>query len=352
MCLRWRACAAVLAASCAACPAGPAGKQDKAKPRLSTEDRELLEKLRRLHRAGRDKELLGLTVGRKLSGKDFGFQREVLHLQSESFRRTGQFQAARSAVTQWMKSAQKLPEFRRKDEVAGALFLVAIYRGLRRGQYVSPRGKPERPAKDGPPAEPVPITDDAGWAAAKRDYAIHSFELMERRFGKLKKATDLWLLVKEVSRMLGGAAVVHAHVPTVAAERGARLAAAEVKRFDEVLAAKNSLPRAEKLCNGTLWQEVRLLRLDHKVRTAEKITEQVRQLYLINYQLGKMLTEFARPRDLIGRMSEALSTVSGRRADLQDRYAEVERYVDRKYRIHRLGAAPSDPLKKIPTGKW
>lgn len=332
----------------AACLAEPAETQPAEK--VTRTEGEQLAKLRELDQAGKHKLVLSRSLGMELSGKSYDFQREVLLLQSEALRRTGEARAARGPLLRLLGYIRKLPAFRRKEEVSRVLFLIGLYKQVRYGRYISPRRKPTpttNPAKQG-----FSITDDAGWQRAKMDYARYSLGRQDGRLRVLENSTSPTNMFSGMMDMLDAVDMVRPHVPGPANSKAAYLAAALVEAFDKVVGRKKCVRRASQLCNGTLWPRGRLMRLADRGRIAEKIAEEVRQLYLVNYRFGNRLTEYARKHNLLEDLDEPLATLADRRDVLRTAYVEVETFVDTRFRIRRIDQAPSDPLKKIPTGKW
>ncbi|KPK44947.1 MAG: hypothetical protein AMK72_11480 [Planctomycetes bacterium SM23_25] len=309
-----------------------------------------LERLRELAQAGKFKAVLERTVGRDLSKNSFEYQREVLSLQAEAFRRTGEPHAAMSTLYQLMRYAQKLPAFRREEEVNRVLFPIGLYRRVRNGKYISPRKKP--PTATAPAEQGWPIADDEGWERAKEDYARYLLGRLDGRLRVVENSTNPTKLFGEMLEMLDGVDGVRPHMPDLANKKVVFLAAAMVKAFDKAIEGKRCLDLAQRLVNGRLWPRGVMMSLVERNRTAERIVKDVGELYLVNYRLGNRLTDYARKHKITEEMDGPLSVLSDRREALQSAFVQVDSFVERKHRIRRLGDPPPDPLNKIPTGKW
>ncbi len=327
----------------------PAPTDDK-EPTLTQVEERKIKPLRELAQAGKHEELLAKTVGMDLKDRTYEFRREVLGFQAAAFRRTGKAMSAMSTMKRLTQYAAKLPAFRRKKEVNRLVLPTQVLMLAKTGRYVSPakRGKPA----DGPDRRGLDISDDSNWSAAQDDYARYLLGRLDVKIKRLDRITTPGLLLKKMLEALRVTDVVRPHMPALANEKARAVADAFVRRQGAIIEGQRSLRLAPSLCDGSLLPKGKGMSPKVRRGTALRIVNDLRKLYLINYEWGKALTRYGREQGVAQELDGPVSALDARCRSLRSTFVEADNYAFYGTYYGPNLIRKNEPLKKIPTAPW
>jgi len=256
--------------------------------------------------------------------------------------------SARSTYKTLMGYAVKLPVHCRKAETRPLVLPIQVLQHAKRGYYRSP----VRPPKSG--GKGIPIDDDVSWEMAKEDYARILLDRLDAKVKKAKRITTPRLLQAKMSEALGATDTVRPHKRELANAKAVEVAGAFADRFSEIVDNGGVTTRAASMVDGSLMRSLKAVKLSKWRAMCEGILGNLRRLYVDSYGMGKVLTAYARERDIEGMMSGPLSTLKGKNDSLKRLFVQADNWY--YYKGSRRGLTHktihNDPLKKIPTKPW